>query len=155
MNGKEVSKTELADDVVFIFQPPENQLFFETVEAEIQGFSKGERQLQTDDLNRLLRAHELGRVRHLPPLLLSRGQKQRLVHASYAALKPQLTIIDEPTRGMDAENIRRFCEIIKRRAAKGFSYILISHNIEFIKAISNKRLAIKQNELAVLPPCAD
>ena len=105
------------------------QLFGLTVEGELRscGASPGE-------IARVLRRHRLEVLAARKPWSLSRGERQRLVHAAHDVLRPDVIIIDEPAQGLDAEDLADFVGLIHRRAARGRAYLLISHRLELARA---------------------
>lgn len=61
---------------------------------------------------------------------LSGGQQQRTFIARALVNNPELLILDEPTVGIDAENERRFFELIEKlRMELGITILLVSHDI--------------------------
>jgi energy-coupling factor transport system ATP-binding protein len=43
-----------------------------------------------------------------------------------------ILVFDEPTCGLDAENMRRVAEMIRKMAAEGRTVFVITHDYEFI-----------------------
>jgi energy-coupling factor transport system ATP-binding protein len=107
----------------------ELQLFAETVASEVS--SAGVRQ---EERSRVLRRHRLEHLAARAPWTLSRGEQQRLVHAALDLLRPEVMIVDEPTQGLDADDLIAFLELIRRRSAKGRAYLVISHRPEVAAA---------------------
>lgn len=114
----------------------ELQLFASTVAGEVatDGIGQGERA-------RVLRRHGLEHLAARAPWTLSRGEQQRLVHAALDLLRPEVMIIDEPTQGLDTEDLLVFLELVRRRSAKGRAYLVISHRPE-IATIAHRRLEV-------------
>lgn len=44
---------------------------------------------------------------------------------------PQILLLDEPTKGMDREHIRKFGEILKNLTSQGITILAVSHDLEF------------------------
>ena len=82
-----------------LFQNPDEQLFTESVAAEVEfGPANLGRAVAIDPL---LERIGLFHHREAHPRSLSRGQRQRLAAAAVLATKPQLILLDEPTTGLD------------------------------------------------------
>ncbi|MCD4749545.1 MAG: ATP-binding cassette domain-containing protein [Thermoanaerobaculales bacterium] len=107
----------------------ELQLFAATVEGELRvcGAPIGE-------VARVLRRHRLEALAARTPWSLSRGERQRLVHAAHDVLQPAVLIIDEPAQGLDAQDVVDFMELVVRRAARGRAYVIITHRLELVAA---------------------
>ena len=107
----------------------ELQLFAATVASEVS--SADTRQ---EERSRVLRRHRLEHLAARAPWTLSRGEQQRLVHAALDLLRPEVMIVDEPTQGLDADDLTAFLELVRRRSAKGRAYLVISHRPEVAAA---------------------
>jgi ABC-type multidrug transport system ATPase subunit len=95
---------------------------------------------------RVLRRHRLEALAARAPWSLSRGERQRLVHAALDVTQPSLLIVDEPAQGLDPEDLLAFVDLVHRRAAKGRAYLLISHREELAKA-AHRRLVLDDGRL--------
>ena len=62
---------------------------------------------------------------------LSGGEQQRAAMAVLLARKPEVLLLDEPTKGMDAMFRRRFGKLLQRLAESGLAIVLVSHDVEF------------------------
>ena len=61
---------------------------------------------------------------------LSGGQQQRVFIARSLVVEPELLILDEPTVGVDAENVHQFYEMLGDLNKKlGITLILVTHDI--------------------------
>lgn len=62
------------------------------------------------------------------PLDLSGGERQRLALAKLLSGKPDVLLLDEPTKGMDAAAKREFAAMLRELAAEGISTLLVTHD---------------------------
>jgi len=83
---------------------------------------------------RTLRRHGLEALAGRAPWTLSRGERQRLVHAALDALSPRVLIVDEPAQGLDPEAMAEFAALLRRRASHGRAYLIVSHRDELARA---------------------
>jgi peptide/nickel transport system ATP-binding protein len=75
------------------------------------------------------------------PHEFSGGMRQRAMIAMSLALDPDLTIMDEPTTGLDVlvqERILRELKEIRKRKKKPMSILLITHDISVIAELSDR-----------------
>ena len=72
------------------------------------------------------------------PCELSGGQKQRVAIGRALALNPKLMCFDEPTSALDPSLTKDVASLIKSLSKKGMSMLIITHDMEFAKLVSNK-----------------
>ena len=66
------------------------------------------------------------------PFDISSGEAQRVALADALLARPELLLLDEPTKGMDALFKERFAEMLHRLIdEEGISVLMVSHDIEF------------------------
>ena len=126
---------------VLMLPSAELQLFAGTVAGEVTAVNRAQAESA-----RVLRRHRLEHLGARAPWTLSRGERQRLVHASLDLLRPEIMIIDEPGQGLDPEDLEDLVRLIHRRAEKGRAYVLISHRRE-LAAAAHRHLRIKDRRL--------
>lgn len=64
------------------------------------------------------------------PLDLSGGERQRLALAKLLSGKPELLLLDEPTKGMDAASKQELSGLLRSVAADGCAVLLVTHDTE-------------------------
>jgi len=127
--------------VALMLPSAELQLFAGSVADEVA--AAGARH---DESAKVLRRHRLEHLAARAPWTLSRGERQRLVHAALDLLRPEVMIVDEPGQGLDPEDLREFVKLVHRRAEKGRGYLIISHRME-LAAAAHRHLRISNGEL--------
>lgn len=86
------------------------------------------------DEKRITEIAELVRIKNLlekHPFDLSGGEQQRAALAKVLLCRPKILLLDEPTKGMDAEFKSDFADIIRKLKENGCTVIMISHDVEF------------------------
>ena len=93
-----------------------------------QELPEAEKERRTMSAARLCRIDKL-LMRH--PYDLSGGEQQRAALAKVLLLRPKVLLMDEPTKGLDAEFKQTFAAIIRSLAKNGVCILMASHDIEF------------------------
>jgi energy-coupling factor transport system ATP-binding protein len=65
------------------------------------------------------------------PYDLSGGQQQRAALAKVLLLEPRILLLDEPTKGLDAEFKAAFAGILRKLTSSRAAVVMVSHDIEF------------------------
>lgn len=81
------------------------------------------------------------------PKHLSGGQQQRVAIARALAMKPQLLLLDEPTSALDPELVGEVLDVIKGIAGKGYTMLLVSHEMSFVKNVSNRVIFLDKGHI--------
>ena len=72
------------------------------------------------------------------PYDLSGGEQQRAALCKVLLREPEVLLLDEPTKRLDAEFKRVFARIIKRLCARGVCVIMVSHDAEFCASYASR-----------------
>jgi len=88
----------------------------------------------------LLRQVGLEEKRDQYPYQLSGGQQQRVGIARALALKPKVVMFDEPTSALDPELVGEVLAVIKELAVEGWTLVIVTHEIQFARQVSNQVL---------------
>lgn len=65
------------------------------------------------------------------PYDLSGGEQQKAALAKILLMKPDILLLDEPTKGLDAYSKRGFAKILADLKAEGKTIVLVTHDVEF------------------------
>ena len=77
-------------------------------------------------------ADDLGLAGELPALVLPAGQRRILEIARALAGEPKLLMLDEPSAGLNREEMRQLTAAIRRINEAGLSILLVSHDMELM-----------------------
>jgi microcin C transport system ATP-binding protein len=145
--------------VQVVFQDPFSSLSPRQTVEEIVGegltihapeLSKPERQ------RRVLQAlEEVGLGEDQFPGLLQRyphefsgGQRQRLAIARALIIEPRLLVLDEPTSALDVTIQKQVLQLLQRlQRERGLSFLLITHDVDVIRAMAHEVLVMKAGEI--------
>lgn len=134
MDPREHPTYQFAECAGFVFQNPENQLFFTSVEREL-AFGLENLGLPREEISRrveqALREYQLAELRDRSPYELSGGQQQRLAIASVMVMQPRVLILDEPTANLDPFTAVRILALVRRKTIEEkVTAIVIEHRLE-------------------------
>ncbi|RIP37220.1 ATP-binding cassette domain-containing protein [Staphylococcus gallinarum] len=120
---------DLSQMVFQVFQDVNNQLFTESIEAELRLSNTAITEGQI-----IKRLRELGISEHIErhPLSLSGGEMQRLAIASALESNRKILIFDEPSSGLDGNNMRKLSVLLNELAQAGHMILVITHDFEFV-----------------------
>ncbi len=72
------------------------------------------------------------------PYDLSGGEQQRAALAKILLMEPEILLLDEPTKGMDAHFKEEFADILMELKADDVTILMVSHDIEFCAEYADK-----------------
>ena len=98
---------------------------------EIFSGSKLPKAEQEERVARMVSLCRLGDLLDRHPYDLSGGEQQRTALAKVLLLQPEILLLDEPTKGLDAEFKQTLAEILRTLLALGVSLLMVSHDVEF------------------------
>ncbi len=85
-------------------------------------------------------------ARHLPY-----GQKRALELALALALEPRLLLLDEPTAGMSAEDVKRTIALVAR-LREGRTIVLVEHNMGVVGELAENVVVMQQGRIIAQGP---
>jgi len=153
--GKGQHMRSLRSKVQVVFQDPFSSLSPRMTVIEIVGEGLG---VHAPDLNlherksRVLAAlSDVGLTQSEFPNILERyphefsgGQRQRLAIARALILDPKVLVLDEPTSALDVTSQKQVVQLLQGlQRTKGFSYLLITHDMAVIKALAHRVIVMK------------
>ncbi len=97
-------------------------------------------------LEEILEEFELKYFEHQPFNHLSGGERQRVNLACSLYQSSKVVIWDEPTNYLDPKHIRDLVRIVNK-LKKYRKFLIVSHNLNFILAVSSKVLGLKCGQL--------
>jgi len=124
----------MAKKVGFVFQEPEAQFVYDTVEDEIAfvlenfGIPYPEMHLR---VTRVLKTFDLEHFRKEKMQNLSGGEKQKVALASVLVSQPEILLLDEPTSQLDPTSAKELLNfIVKIKSQFGLTVLISEHRLE-------------------------
>ncbi len=78
---------------------------------------------------------------------LSAGQKQRLLLACLMAIGQPVLLLDEPLAYLDANGAQQLLQLLKARASRGQSVLLVEHRLDLAKEVCDRAYYFQQGNL--------
>lgn len=82
-----------------------------------------------------------------PVSTLSGGNQQKVVLAKWLSRRPQLLIIDEPTRGIDVATKSEVHELLVQLAKEGVAVLMISSELPEVLRVADRVLVMREGRL--------
>ncbi|EMA51976.1 ABC transporter-like protein [Halococcus salifodinae DSM 8989] len=149
---------ELARTVGLNFQNPDNQLFHDTVAAEL---AYGPRNLgyEEDRTEQLIETtiDQMGLepVRDANPYDIGLARRKQVAVASVVAMDTPVIVLDEPTAGQDPRGIDLLGDLVDELVASGVLVIVVTHDMTFVRDHADRAIALGQGRrLLDGPPTA-
>ena len=151
LEGKDIAEmqvSQLAVRIGFLFQNPDRQICKSSVLEELM-FSlqftvedKSRHKAMCDEVLEALRLNPAD-----DPMLLSRGERQRVAMATAMVHKPDLLILDEPTTGLDYRECVSIMEYIGELNRNGTTVAMVCHDMEVVLDYAQHVLVMSDGRL--------
>ncbi len=141
---------ELARQVGFLFQHPEQQIFSATVRREV-AFGPGNLGLSVSEIEARVEAaltrFDLSSVADRPPAILSYGLRRRVTLASLAAMDPPMLVLDEPSVGLDAHGLSETFDWLAELRAQGRTILLVTHDMALAAEHADRIVVLHEGQI--------
>jgi len=84
--------------------------------------------------------------------LLSGGERKLLSFTRSLGLRAPLTMLDEPTEGVQPENIQRMAGLVRSRCETGAAFVIVEQNLEFLLTVATAVLVMDHGEVVLDSP---
>jgi erythritol transport system ATP-binding protein len=84
----------------------------------------------------------------LPVTALSGGNQQKVLLARCLARKPKVLLLDEPTRGVDANAKTEIYRVLRELADEGLSVLFTSSEIEETQELADRALVMREGRIS-------
>ncbi len=127
-------------------QTPADLLFRDSVDKECEQ-ADSDNGVPTGSTRAILDQIAPGVPKATHPRDLSEGQKLSLALAITLVAKPNVLLLDEPTRGLDYEAKARLSELLDQLRAEGIAVVLSTHDVEFVAQTCSRVIMMAGGEV--------
>ena len=146
----DITKEKLATKVGMVFQSFnlfENMTVLKNCMIGQITILKREKEAAKEIALRYLKAVGMTSYINARPSQLSGGQKQRVAIARALAMNPECLLFDEPTSALDPEMVSEVLDVIRELAQTGLTMIIVTHEMQFAKEVSNRIIFIDEGRV--------
>lgn len=146
LDTREESVARLAREVGLNFQNPDDQLFHDTVAAEL---AYGPRNLGYDEgrvaelVDAAVERVGLGDVRDANPYDVGLARRKQITVASVVAMDTPVVVLDEPTAGQDTRGVDLLGDLVDGLVAEGVVVLVVTHDVAFAAAHADRVVALE------------
>ena len=122
-------------------QNPQTLFVKRTVREDLYEVFRGEKlpkEKQDAEVARIVELCGLREFLDRHPYDISGGEQQRTALAKVLLTAPDILLLDEPTKGFDAEFKVTFAVVLRRLIAQGVTILMVSHDVPFCAEYSHK-----------------
>ncbi|MFC7018475.1 MULTISPECIES: ABC transporter ATP-binding protein [Haloarcula] len=147
--------SELAGEVALAFQNPNNQLFHNSIEAEVRygpknlGYDSDRIDELVDDA---IQKMDLTDIRKKNPYDVGLARRKHIAVASVLAMDTPIVALDEPTGSQDVLGIDLLGDVVEMLVDEGKLVVVITHDVEFARDHGDRILALNQGDLLLDGP---
>jgi len=142
LNDSDINTTKKLVNVGYVPQKVEFNYEFPITVSEIltSAYSKRKDAYYTSVINSM----DLNHIYRDNINTLSGGQIQRVFIARALLNHPKLLVLDEPTVGVDIDNIKSLYQTLERLKKQGVTVILSTHDLDFAKQLTDYYLEFNE-----------
>lgn len=140
---------QLAEDVVYVTQNPEEMFIEDTVRDDIAHYLRARDYPDTDRrVDDVIEFLDLGALQHRDGRLLSVGQQRRASLAIGLATDPSIVLLDEPTGSLDLASREEVGRTIERAGQRVETVVVATHDLELAAAWADRVVVLDGGTVA-------
>ncbi len=141
--------------VAYVPQEPSSLLFAPTVRRELEQTLRLLGRRDAAAVDRWLAELRLDDLAGRHPRSLSGGERQRVAVAAVAVGGAGVLLLDEPTRGMDAESRDALEAALRAHAAAGLAAVLATHDVELAARVATRVVVLGDGDVVASGPARE
>jgi energy-coupling factor transport system ATP-binding protein len=148
------------NDIGFVFQNPEQQLFASTVREDVgfglkySALTKEEKDTRIKEALTLM-GLEPAQFEEKMPFSLSGGEQRRVAVAGVLALKKKILLFDEPFSGLDESGVYVLLKVLWTLRKEGITIIIVSHNEDALAMVTKRIIIVEDGRIVKDVPVSE
>ncbi len=136
--------------IAFLPQDPNALLFAESVSEELAVTLRNHgMKVDAQAIASLLEQLGLDDKAQRYPRDLSVGERQRVALGTVTITRPAVLLLDEPTRGLDAQSKARLAALLEGWRAEGMGIVLATHDVELAARLADRIALLEAGRLSI------
>lgn len=148
VNGIDVVKNPIEAQSKIGYLPEHNPLYLDMYVREYLQFQASVHKIKKTAVNSVIQKVGLDAEAHKKIGQLSKGYRQRVGLASAIIHNPEVLILDEPTTGLDPNQLVEIRELIKE-LGKDKTVLFSTHIMQEVEAVCNRVIIINKGEIII------
>ncbi|MBI6871880.1 ABC transporter ATP-binding protein [Clostridium aciditolerans] len=145
---KDMDIRSIAKHIGYVSQNPNDYLSKDSVYDELKFTMDNYNIYDKKIIKEVLKELEIYDLKDKNPRDLSGGQRQRVAIASILVLKPEIILLDEPTRGLESELKFKLGNILRKLNEEGATIILVTHDADFASSFCTRYILMFNGSIA-------
>lgn len=145
---KDMDIRDIAKHIGYVSQNPNDYLSKDSVYDELKFTMDNYNIYDEKIIEEVLKSLEIYDLKDKNPRDLSGGQRQRVAIASILVLKPEIILLDEPTRGLESELKLKLGNILEKLNEEGATIILVTHDADFASSFCSRYILMFNGSIA-------
>ena len=154
VNGIDVIVNPIEAQKSIGYLPEHNPLYLDMYVREYLQFQASLHQVKKDEIEKVIQQVGLSVEAHKKINQLSKGYRQRVGLAAAILHNPEVLILDEPTTGLDPNQLVEIRELIKE-LGKDKTVLLSTHIMQEVEAMCHRVIIINKGELVIDKPISE
>ncbi len=154
INKIDILKKPLVAQKTIGYLPEQNPLYSDMYVREYLYFQASIFKVNKTRVNNCIEKFDLQTEAHKKINKLSKGYRQRVGLAAAILHDPKVLILDEPTTGLDPNQLDKIRKLIKE-LAKNKTIILSTHIMQEVEAVCNRAIIINKGEIVLNKKLSD
>ncbi|GAB6100503.1 energy-coupling factor transporter ATPase [Halanaerocella petrolearia] len=143
-----ISSEELAEEVTYIYQDPEEMFINDNIRQDIEYYLKARNVPDYQNfIEKIISTFELQDLQNRDGRLLSGGQQRRASLAIGMAMRPSVILLDEPTSSLDIASRKEMFTMIEKLEKWVKTVIVATHDMQLVSSWADRIIVLNEGQV--------